>query len=132
MNAFVAIATAVPVERQVAAIEAEIAAVKARMNARMGEASFKPNEDAKHLEALRAAAATLTSINCIHFSEGRCAHPLARRAWFANKECVFTGPDWQRVSGCRVQVQHQLPKTASRPPTPPPPPPARDVTGGSR
>ena len=59
MNAFVAIASAVPVERQVAAVEAEIAAARARMNARMGDPSFKQNEDAKHLEALRAAAASL-------------------------------------------------------------------------
>jgi hypothetical protein len=71
MNAFVAIATAVPVERQVAAIEAEIAAGKARMIARMGDPSFKQHEDAKHLEALRAAAASLR----LSISSRQGAHP---------------------------------------------------------
>lgn len=52
----------VPIDRQVFAIEAEIAALKARITARMGDLAYRPQQDCEQLIALRAAVATLRAL----------------------------------------------------------------------
>ena len=59
MNALATYSAAIPIARQIQAVEAEIAATRARMQARTAESAYSSTDDTAHLEALRAAAATL-------------------------------------------------------------------------
>lgn len=58
----------------------------------------------------------MININCIHFANGRCAHPFAWRTLMPNKPCIFVNGDY-RIGSCDVQVKRQA---ANPPPAPPP------------
>lgn len=60
-----------------------------------------------------------TRICCIHYADGRCAHPYGRRLLFANRHCII-GP-WAtdpRVGSCRVHVEPPQPAVPPPPPMP--------------
>lgn len=54
----------------------------------------------------------MTRPNCIHYADGICAHPFARRtSLFGNKPCIVEYPsnDGRVRPGCKVQVEHPRP-----------------------
>lgn len=52
----------VPLDRQIFAIETEIATLKARITARMGDLAYRQQQDCEQLVALQAAARSLRSL----------------------------------------------------------------------
>lgn len=52
----------VPLDRQIFAIETEIATLKARITARMGDLAYKQQQDCEQLVALQAAAESLRTL----------------------------------------------------------------------
>jgi len=49
------------------------------------------------------------NINCIHFHEQRCSHPIAQRRLRANLPCILGNLSDDRCSACKYQVEHQRP-----------------------
>lgn len=56
------------------------------------------------------------NINCIHFYQQLCSHPVAKRKLLANLPCVLGELGDKRCSACRYQVENQRPAPPANPP----------------